>query len=311
LETLPRRFVAHHLLQHRLERLNYWLADHPLPDMDDFGVDDIGPWSERKHDIISAYGEHYSTILTNAKRRAPFQHSYIDGFAGAGVAKSRETGEIVEGSPLRVLSVVPPFNHYYFVEKDAKREAILRSHVAGRPDVDVILGDANDVVPRLLSEKVRFGSFGRAFVLLDPWRLSHLLWSTIVSVAANRATDLLLHFPTMDAQRNVLLRDQSKVDSRKAKRLTAYWGDESWRQHAWAPTKRPHLFAEFDAPEKQQVAAILAAFCERLKWAGFRYAADPIPMRNSKGPIVYHLIFAVHHETAERVAKYVSRKFRS
>ena len=45
--------------------------------------------------------------------------------------------------------------------------------------------------------------------------------------------------------------------------------------------------------------------------AGFRFVPDPIPMRNSKGAVVYYLFFASHNEAGDRIARQIFRKYRS
>jgi hypothetical protein len=44
-------------------------------------VDEIGPWSEIKLEVIRKYAKAYSTILSSQKS---FYHVYIDAFAGLG-----------------------------------------------------------------------------------------------------------------------------------------------------------------------------------------------------------------------------------
>ena len=52
------------------------------------------------------------------------------------------------------------------------------------------------------------------------------------------------------------------------------------------------------------------AFRDRLKKvAGFKKVPEPLPMRNSKGSIVYYLFFASHKGTAEHIVKYIFDKF--
>jgi hypothetical protein len=46
-------------------------------------IDEIGPWSEVKLDILKRYAVEYSKILSN-QRNPSFFHVYIDAFAGAG-----------------------------------------------------------------------------------------------------------------------------------------------------------------------------------------------------------------------------------
>jgi hypothetical protein len=60
-------------------------------------IDEIGPWSEVKLDIIKRYAVEYSKILSNQKNPA-FFHVYIDALAGTGFHVSETTGEMVLGS---------------------------------------------------------------------------------------------------------------------------------------------------------------------------------------------------------------------
>lgn len=45
--------------------------------------------------------------------------------------------------------------------------------------------------------------------------------------------------------------------------------------------------------------------------AGFKYVPEPMPMRNSKGAIVYYLFFASHKPVAEGIVKDIFDKFRT
>ena len=63
----------------------------------EFELDDIGPWSEQKLEIVAEYAAAYAKIFGARKQRTRFDWWYIDGFAGAGLNVSRETGAIVSG----------------------------------------------------------------------------------------------------------------------------------------------------------------------------------------------------------------------
>jgi three-Cys-motif partner protein len=65
-------------------------------------IDEIGPWSEVKLEIIKKYAYAYSQIMTSGKM---FNHIYIDAFAGTGVHLSKNTKEYVLGSPLNALHI--------------------------------------------------------------------------------------------------------------------------------------------------------------------------------------------------------------
>ncbi len=62
--------------------------------------------------------------------------------------------------------------------------------------------------------------------------------------------------------------------------------------------------------EKVSNRRLAEAFRERLKTvAGFTRVPEPLPMRNSKGSIVYYLFFASHKGTAENIVTYIFDKF--
>lgn len=57
---------------------------------------------------------------------------------------------------------------------------------------------------------------------------------------------------------------------------------------------------------------IARAFQERLhKVAGFKNVPDPIPMRNSKGAIVYYLFFASPKPVAQDIVAQIFDKYKN
>ncbi len=91
-------------------------------------LDEIGPWSEIKLEIIREYASAYSRILAAQKSPRLF-HVYIDAFAGAGVHVSRTTGGFVPGSPLNSLLIEPPFRAYHLIDIESDKVAALRKIV--------------------------------------------------------------------------------------------------------------------------------------------------------------------------------------
>lgn len=89
--------------------------------------------------------------------------------------------------------------------------------------------------------------------------------------------------------------------------MTAYWGDESWRNIAY--TTEGSLFG---IPQKEPNEVVVEAFRERLKnVAGFKRVPEPMPMRNSKNAIVYYLFFASQKGTAENIVLDIFQKYRN
>ena len=80
-------------------------------------LDEIGPWSEIKLDIIRDYAAPCSTIL----KRNGFHHGYIDAFSGPGLHIRKAGGAEVLGSPLVALGIQPPFDEYHFIDLDGEK----------------------------------------------------------------------------------------------------------------------------------------------------------------------------------------------
>ncbi len=266
--------------------------------------DQIGHWSEIKLDIIKEYASAYSTIFSTERQRS-FCHIYIDAFAGLGVHISRRTGRFVLGSPLNALYVRPPFREYHFIDLDREKVAALKRIAGERPDVYVHDGDCNDILLRDIFPKVQFKDFRRGLCLLDPYGL-HLKWDVSQRAGRMKTIDMFLNFPVADINRNVLWRHPEQVDSADIKRMNLFWGDESWRQIAYTTDRNL-----FGYPEKEDNETVAEAFQERLRHvAGFTYVPEPLPMRNSKGSIVYYLFFASQNAAGDRIIEGIFQKHR-
>ncbi len=269
----------------------------------DVRLDEVGLWTEIKLRIIRDYSAAYSKIL---KKQTIIRHfAYIDGFAGAGQHISKATGGLLDGSPVIALSY--EFSHYHFVDLDGKRAANLREIAAGRDDVSVYEGDCSAVLLEQVFPECRYEDYRRALCLLDPYDLNPK-WEVVQTAGAMKSIELFIIFMIMHANRNVLLRGSPKsVSETEIAKMTAFWGDESWRDVAYR--KRQGLFEEI--LEKTRNEDMAVAYRERLREvAGFEYVPEPLPMKNSKGAVVYYLYFASQNETGYKVAKGVLDKYR-
>jgi three-Cys-motif partner protein len=114
----------------------------------------------------------------------------------------------------------------------------------------------------------------------------------------------------MDMNRNAIWRNPLDVPEDGITRMNLFWGDELWRTIAYAEHPQGNLFGPPDLV-KQGNEAIVAAFRERLKKvAGFRFVADPLPMRNSTNAVVYYLFFASQKPVAEKIIRDIFAKYR-
>jgi three-Cys-motif partner protein len=264
--------------------------------------DTIGYWSEIKLQIVREYAQAYSQILTSNR----IHHAYIDAFAGAGMHLSKSKGELIKGSPLNALLVQPPFKEFHLIDLDGEKAEQLRNLTAGQNNTHIYEGNCNEVLLQMVFPKVQYADYKRGLCLLDPYGL-HLDWSVIETAGQMQSIEIFLNFPVADMNRNVLWRDSAGVDPQQAERMTAFWGDETWKEAAYDSSGNL-----FDWEEKQPNEAIAKAFRERLKKvARFQHVPEPIPMRNTKGAIVYYLFFASPKPVAAKIVTDIFDKYRN
>ena len=272
--------------------------------VDEFQFDQIGYWSEIKLDILEKYAKAYSTILA-AQKKPSLYHVYIDAFAGAGVHLSRADQEVVLGSPLNVLNVRPSFREYHFIDIKPEKVKNLRKLIGERSDVSIYEGNCNQILLENVFPRVKYEDYRRGLCILDPYGL-HLDWSVIFRAGQMKTLDLFLNFPVADMNRNVLWHDPEKVSAAQIARMTAFWGDVSWRNVAYQTTGNL-----FNYPEKEPNQVVAEAFRQRLQQvAGFERIPNPLPMKNLSGAIVYYLFFASQVDTAERIVFDIFAKYR-
>ncbi len=267
-------------------------------------IDEIGPWSEVKLDILKRYAAEYSKILSN-QSSPPFFHVYIDAFAGAGYHQSKKTGEMVLGSPLNALLVNPPFREYHLIDLDGDRINGLRELIGDRSDVFLHKGNCNEILLKQVFPRVERSDYKRGLCLLDPYGLT-LDWEVVREAGTMQSLEVFINFPIYDININVIRHDPSTVLPLHIERMTRFWGDDSWRAASYEKTQG--LFEEMeDRVSNQRLAEV---YRKRLREvAGFKSVPEPLAMKNSKGSTVYYLFFASQKNAAEGIVTYIFDKF--
>ena len=261
--------------------------------------DKIGYWSEIKLDIIKEYAQAYSQILSTKN----LKHIYIDAFAGAGQHISKKTGEFIPGSPLNALNVQPPFDEYHLIDLNPHKVAELEKIKGEKNDIFVYQGDCNQKLMKEVFPRVRYEDYKRGLCLLDPYGL-HLNWEVIETAGKMKSIEIFLNFPVADMNRNALWKNPKGVDEDDIKRMTAYWGDETWKNTAYTDDL-------FGNPQKEINRVVADGFRERLKKkAEFKYVSEPLPMRNSNRAIIYYLFFASQQQVADKIIKDIFSKYK-
>ena len=281
-------------------------------------LDEIGDWSIDKLNILKEYSERYSLILQNQRSEHTglrrFSHGYIDAFAGAGEHTHKATGEIVPGSPLIALNLEHKFDEYDFIDLNPERVERLQKIAEERKDVRVHHGDCNDILMQTVLPKYKYENFRRALCFLDPYGLQ-LRWEVLATAGRMRSIEIFLNFPVMDMNRNAKKPRIDDVEPDHRRRMTAFWGDESWHGAMFALSPQTNFLDMFGGDgidlEKNDNESFAASFQKRLKEAaGFAYVPQPVPMKNSKNAVVYYLFFASNNEKGNKIVSAIFNNYR-
>ncbi len=271
-----------------------------------FEFDEIGYWSELKLEIVRKYAAAYSTILAKQKG---FSHYYIDGFAGAGIHVSKASGELVVGSPLNALAVQPSFRHYFLIDLRGDRVELLHRLVGDRSDVTFLV--ETRIVPTregLSAGSLRETAAG-GMSLGSVWPSARLEGRG--GSRGHEDNRLVFELPDHGHQPQRAVDRAAESQPEDGGAPDRFWGDESWKDVAYAPSRQSNLFGETDV-EKASNTAIVEAFRERLSdIGGFRNVPAPLPMRNSRNAVVYYLFFASQNDAAARIATGIFRRYSS
>lgn len=266
----------------------------------------IGYWSEIKLDIIRKYAKAYSHVI-KAQTKPRFTHIYIDGFAGAGEHISRFDHTIISGSPVNALNVTPRFCEYYLIDLNSQKTDHLREIVGQQSNVFIFNGDCNNILLQQVFPKALYEDYRRGLCVLDPYGL-HLDWQVIKTAGEMKSLEIFLNFPVLDMNRNVFWKKPDGVRATDIERMNRFWGDNSWREVAYVSQQTLFGSDEVKADSKD----VVEAFRNRLKKeAHFKFVPEPMPMRNSKGAIVYYLFFASQNETGKQIVEDIFNTYRA
>ena len=194
-------------------------------------LDEIGPWSEIKLDILRDYAAPYSRILkTNG-----FHHGYIDAFSGPGLHTRKAGGEEVLGSPLVALEVQPPFDEYHFIDLDGAKVDFLKRQVGSHPHVTFYNSGSNQVMLESVLPRFSYAKRTRALCVLDPYALT-LNWEVVRAAGVSQAVEVFINFPVMQMNRNCKQVNISEILPGELQAMDRFWGDRSWHSAMFRPS---------------------------------------------------------------------------
>ncbi len=284
-----------------------------MTDKHEFG----GMWTKTKLLALKDYLEFYTMAL----KGTPFQLMYIDAFAGTGRITIEDMGqedpeshEFLNGSARNALELKHPFDRYVFIERASKHVSALNELKDEYPDANIHIcqGDANQEIRRIAME-TDWRSW-RAVVFLDPYG-AQVEWETLEQLARTKCVDVWLLVPFGIAY-NRMLPNSADVPDGWAKRLSAAFGTDEWKEAAYEEvTVTLDMFERTDTElRRRKLEDIEQWFEERLNGLFPRVSA-PIYLKNANGSWLYSLYFAVANPNpkaqglAFKVADYIIKKF--
>jgi three-Cys-motif partner protein len=269
--------------------------------------DEIGVWSEAKLAIVREYAAAYSKIMEAWRRDKINRLSwiYIDGYAGPGYHVSKATGEVVEGSPVIAMNIVPAFHEYHFIDTEPARSQQLRDIAGDRKNVHTYTEDCNTVLLRDVFPRAKHSDYRRALCLLDPYNID-LTWEVIEAAGKSGSVDMFLNFMIMDINRNALRKRVEKSLQSKMDQLTRLVGDESWKEAGYREVET--LFGiDYQKVSNEEFAEW---FRQRLiTKAGFKHVPKPMPMKTKNNAVIYYLYFASQKPAALNIVNGIFKKY--
>jgi three-Cys-motif partner protein len=258
-----------------------------------------GAWTETKLEIVRRYFSMYATAL----KFQPFKRLYMDAFAGTGTRTGKramaqmsldfeELDEMKKGSARIALEVKDPFDHYLLIEKNrhkARQLEQLRQSFPGR-SIEVIPADANAAIQEMCG---RYDwRRNRAFLFLDPFGLQ-VTWETLRAVAATRAIDTWILFPSGIALGRMLTRN-GKITAAWEKRLNVALGTDEWREEFYPIRESLDLLGpRVERVREVSPEKVEAFYLRRLRTIFADVAPNSVHLMNSRRNVMYLLCFAV------------------
>ncbi|MFE6863903.1 three-Cys-motif partner protein TcmP [Nocardia sp. NPDC057668] len=255
-------------------------------------------WTSNKLQILGDYIPAFNTASKRSEERL-----YLDLMAGRPENVQRLTGEVIDGSPRRVLSAAPGFTRHYFFELPSNAgelDAVLRKDFPLK-NFRVVSGDCNRTIDGVLAE-LRDFRWAPTFVFIDQ-QAAEVEWETLVKLArfkgegAKTKPELwLLVSPAFVAR---------GVGGRKShafrEKVTRFYGTCNWLNIQEAREAREISGEEY---RDEMVNLIRHQLAERL---GYKFT-QRIPMRMTNKSTIYDMVFAGDHDVGDKIMQHLYNK---
>lgn len=253
--------------------------------IDDNSLPEVGTWAEDKHARVRAYVELAAkTVGKNFVGLGKGGFYYIDPFCGAGRTKIRASNQIIDGSAMvaaaAARSAGAPFTCLYIGDKEQAFVDDCAARLRDRGEnVMPFVGPALKTTAEIAN---MLSPHGLHFAFLDPFNIEALPFEAIANIATLNRMDILVHFSSMDLQRNFdefLVKEPSALDS-------------------FAPGWRKNV--QLNMPRKEQRRLVREHWQSLMADIGIPTAGGIEHIQGSKNQTLYWLIFAAKHKLARK-----------
>lgn len=247
----------------------------------------VGQWAADKHYYLQQYIE--ATRAVRAGYLPPKGHggaAFIDLFAGPGVVRIRESGEIRDGSPMVAFRhAEAPFSQLVLCDVSPENVGALRGRTTSQPSrVTVVEGDCNECIDQVVAA---VPVHGLNIALIDPFGLRTLKFTALKRLAVFKRMDLVVHFPTADIKRNLGQNENTKR-----------WLDEALGTTEWS-TK---------ITSSTDVAALIDVFKRQLGTLGYQSQhVRSEPIRNNQNATLYYLVYASKSDRGDKIWQSITK----
>lgn len=260
-----------------------------------------GKWTEVKLDALSSYLHGFTTASKSARGTL-----YLDLFAGTPENYLRDDRRRLVGSAARALEVQPRLSKMIFCELEPGASQLRTSLTESYPDrvgdFEVVPGDCNVTMPRVLSRLDSGWRFAPAFAFIDQYS-AEVRWETISSLARFKNADrnkveLWLFFGDGLIPRGAHTRGDEPAHPEFLERVDRMFGTTQWRE-----LKRGR---DEGLLEGHQLRSELVNLMRWRLEHDLGYATTlPLEVCNSRGAPIYTMIFATDHPAGDRIMKYI------
>ena len=240
-------------------------------------------WALEKHERLRKYID-ISKGVRKKFIRGSGGATYIDLFSGPGKSYVKETGQIIDGSPLVACECAESsgsqFQEVHLADTNAAYLEAVKTRLSKfSVEVKTYHGEAANQIDAVLNS---LNPYGLHFAFLDPFALSPLSFAIIKKLCALKHIDLLIHVSLYDMQVNYhnLLREDNPILDRFA---------PGWRDKV-----------NITGNQKATRIAIVSHWTDLMKLSGVESATGAELVTGEQGQNLYWLVFAARNELARK-----------